>query len=120
VWLVAARLSPSPTGIGTHRQLGFPACLSPILLGFPCPTCGMTTSFAHAVRLDFFRAFHAQPAGLALFFLVAAVFVQGGRALWTGSAEFLGSRVHPGRAMLVLLGILAVGWVYKLATFRPP
>ena len=47
---VAAWLEPSPTGIGTHQQLGLPPCTFWMLFGRPCPTCGMTTSWAHLVR----------------------------------------------------------------------
>ena len=43
--VIAAALSPSNAGHGTHRQLGLPACGWQTNMGLPCPTCGMTTSF---------------------------------------------------------------------------
>ena len=44
LWL-ATRLEPSPTGWGTHMQLGLPPCGFLVLTGRPCPSCGMTTAF---------------------------------------------------------------------------
>src|SRR6185503_8103051 len=47
---VAAWLTPSPTGIGTHQQLHMPQCGWIAIADLPCPTCGMTTAFAHAAH----------------------------------------------------------------------
>lgn len=38
--------------IRTHTQLGLPPCSAEVLLGKPCPACGMTTSFALLSRGD--------------------------------------------------------------------
>ena len=47
---IALRLDPYKDGKlwleGTHRQLGFPDCTFKVLAGLPCPSCGMSTSFA--------------------------------------------------------------------------
>ena len=59
--LVATRARPSPTGIGTHRQLGMERCQFEAQTGVPCPTCGMTTSYAHFVRGQWIAAFYVQP-----------------------------------------------------------
>lgn len=114
---VTGRLTPSPTGYGTHRQLGYPPCLMPLLTGYPCPTCGMTTAFAYAARGQFLRAFHAQPAGLALFF---ALFFAGLISLYmvcSGNDKFVALRAHPVPIILLAAGILLSGWAYKIATF---
>lgn len=50
-------LKPDGRLYGTHEQLGLPPCASRALLGIPCPSCGLTTSFA--------LMSHGQP-GLAL------------------------------------------------------
>src|ERR1051325_190260 len=63
VLLVAAKLDPSPAGHGTHTQFGLPACGWAVVLGHPCPTCGMTTAFAWAVRGRLVASFLAQPMG---------------------------------------------------------
>ncbi len=47
---VAAWLDPSPEGLGTHSQLSLPPCGWILTMDLPCPTCGMTTAFAHRVQ----------------------------------------------------------------------
>jgi len=75
VLVVAAFLVPNPQGLGTHTQLGQSACGFYERTGYPCPTCGMTTAFAHTVRGQIFQAFAVQPAGAlaALLCVVGAV-----------------------------------------------
>jgi hypothetical protein len=65
-FFVAARLEPDLRGLGTHQQLGFPPCTVREAFGVPCPSCGMTTSFAHFVRGQFLQAAQANAAGLLL------------------------------------------------------
>ncbi len=45
---IAAWLTPSPSGMGTHTQLNLPQCGWIVMMDLPCPTCGMTTAFAFA------------------------------------------------------------------------
>ena len=75
--VVAAFLKPNPQGLGTHKQLGKPACGFYVRTGYPCPTCGMTTAFAHTVRGQLYQAFAVQPAG-ALAALLCAIGAVGG------------------------------------------
>ena len=63
---LAGWLQPSARGYGTHQQLGLPPCSIQLLFGIPCPSCGMTTSFALFVRGQIPAAFQANPAGLYL------------------------------------------------------
>ncbi len=70
-FFVATRLEPDPEGFGTHRQLGLPPCTVREALGVPCPSCGMTTSFAHFVRGQWIQAAQANAAGLLLAVLCA-------------------------------------------------
>jgi len=63
VLLLASFVVPNPLGVGTHTQLGMPACGFYQWTGYPCITCGMTTAFAHVVRGNFIEAFTVQPAG---------------------------------------------------------
>lgn len=72
--MVAVELPPSPTGLGTHRQMGFPQCAWMTVAGIPCPTCGMTTSFSHFVRGNWVASFYVQPMGFVLALLTCAVF----------------------------------------------
>lgn len=48
--LTARWLEPAPRGFGTHRGLGLPRCTFVQLCGVRCPSCGMTTSWAHLTR----------------------------------------------------------------------
>ncbi len=68
--VVARSLHPSMTGMGTHLQLGLPPCRFLALTGLPCPSCGLTTSFAFAAHFQFQQALLASPFGLLLFFAV--------------------------------------------------
>jgi hypothetical protein len=62
----AFALKPDPTGCGTHRQLGLPPCTFQLVLGIPCPSCGMTTSWAHALRGQMLAALRANVGGTLL------------------------------------------------------
>jgi hypothetical protein len=56
----------------THTQLGLPECNFLRLTGLPCPSCGMSTSFALLVRGDLWNSLCANAVGtlLASFCLV--------------------------------------------------
>ncbi len=65
--LVLARsLQPNRSGVGTHQQLGLPPCSIVELWGVRCPSCGMTTSWAHLLRGEFRAAASANLAGAML------------------------------------------------------
>ena len=63
---VSRTLEPSPAGMGTHQQLGLPPCKAVMLLGIPCPTCGMTTSWSYFMRGQFIASWGANPGGFCL------------------------------------------------------
>ncbi|HHH29922.1 MAG TPA: DUF2752 domain-containing protein [Polyangiaceae bacterium] len=73
VLITAATLTPSVEGHGTHTQLGLPPCGFLVYTGYPCPGCGLTTSFSHMIRLEVLGAFHANPFGVLLFLCTAAI-----------------------------------------------
>jgi hypothetical protein len=122
VLAIALYLQPSPTGYGTHQQLGFgkyrlAPCGMLVATGYPCPTCGMTTAFAHTVRGQFLGAIWAQPSGflLALATMVTAVasaitLVRGRNPLWP-----LILYVTPYRLFATLLILLFGGWLFRIA-----
>ncbi|MBN1512054.1 MAG: DUF2752 domain-containing protein [Phycisphaerae bacterium] len=112
---LAAYLTPDPSGVGTHRQLGFPTCGLILTTGLPCPTCGMTTAFAHAVRGHLLAAFAAQPFGAVLALAtMAAVCVEVG-VLWTGRARRVNwYRVSPGWTVFGVLLFMGLAWGYKI------
>src|SRR5687768_6027839 len=67
--VLAAILTPSERGVGTHRQLGLPECTFLWVTGFPCPFCGMTTSWTHAAHGDVLRSITTQPMGFVFFLM---------------------------------------------------
>jgi hypothetical protein len=69
---LATRLSPNPSGMGTHQQLGLPPCTVVRWFGIRCPSCGMTTAWSHFTRGQMMQAIRAS-AGGTLLALVAAV-----------------------------------------------
>lgn len=73
VLVTAALLTPSAEGHGTHTQLGLPPCGFLVYTGYPCPGCGLTTAFAHMIRLEVLGAFHSNPFGILLFCCTVAL-----------------------------------------------
>lgn len=117
------QLVPDPTGMGTHHQMGLGTCTILSMTGWPCPTCGMTTTFALAADGRLLAAFVNQPFGFALFLGTAL-------AAGLGLADLLVPRRRLRRvgawvwaregivALALLLGML-LGWVWKLALVQP-
>ena len=119
VLTMARWLSPSPNGWGTHQQLGLPPCFFHQMTGIPCPTCGMTTSFAHTVRLHFYEAFITQPFGLLACLLTMAllplsVLLMQRRVPWMKVLTARGSNA----VMYLLVALFVLAWVYKIWAMR--
>lgn len=71
VFVLAALINPYETdgtarNMGTHKQLGLADCGFLVVTGLPCPSCGMTTSFALLVRGDLINSLRANTAGTLL------------------------------------------------------
>jgi hypothetical protein len=80
VFAIAAWLNPynadgSPRNMATHTNLGLPPCNFVELTGKPCPSCGMTTSFALLVRGDVGNSLNANWVGTILAATWAALLV---------------------------------------------
>jgi hypothetical protein len=115
---LSALITPSAEGHGTHTQLGLPPCGFAMAFNRPCPTCGMTTSFAHAVRGELGSAVVAQPFGAALAIAASIVFWLCLHTAVTGSR--VASMLVGLLATRVLWGIAAAAaaaWVYKWVTW---
>jgi hypothetical protein len=69
LYLAGVVLSPDNRGIGTHEQLGLPACGFVEIAGGPCPSCGFTTTFTLAAHFRPIDAIVNQPFGAFLFVL---------------------------------------------------
>ncbi|TVQ30409.1 MAG: DUF2752 domain-containing protein [Phycisphaeraceae bacterium] len=118
VLTAAAWAEPSPDGHGTHRQFGLPPCNWVAAFDFPCFTCGMTTSFAHAADGDLPGSFLTQPMGAVLALLTASAFWIALHVAATGSrlGRLAGALIHPAVLTLAGLGLLAA-WGYKVMTW---
>lgn len=57
----------------THLQIGLPPCTFRYLTGVPCPSCGMTTSFALLMRADLENSLRANAVGTLLAVFCLAV-----------------------------------------------
>ncbi len=119
VFLAALWVTPSESGVGTHHQLGLPTCGWIVAADLPCPTCGMTTSFSHAVRGQFFQSLFAQPFGLVL--AIITLFM-GAISLFTavtGHSLALIWMPFCSRKYIILLGTLALlAWGFKILAYR--
>ncbi len=120
LFVVAAWLNPyyadgSARRMETHRELGLPECTFKRITHLPCPSCGMTTSFALTIRGDLVNGVQANSVGvlLALFLLavipwcVASAVCE--RPLFVRSVE---------RTLMVivfsLMGLMLLRWVLYL------
>lgn len=115
---VAAYLNPDSRGLGTHEQLGvigLKECTFLVSTGYPCATCGMTTSFAHAAEGNLRASFLAQPFGFLLALASATGFWIALHVAVTGSRAAQPFRVllRP-RPLWMLAGLLVSAWAYKL------
>lgn len=94
VFGVAAYLNPyGPDGaartMATHTQLGLPPCNMVSLTGKPCPTCGMSTSFALLVRGDVRASLAANWVGTVTALSWAAILVWAVASLAAGRMLFI-------------------------------
>ncbi len=86
VFAVAAWLKPydangMPLTMAAHTQLGMAPCNFVVLFNRPCPTCGMTTSFALLMHGDVLASLRANPGGTLLAF---GLMVFAPWCLWAG------------------------------------
>lgn len=119
VLIVAASLRPSPSGVGTHRQLGMSVCGWIASIDRPCPTCGMTTAFACAANRRPVDSFRAQPFAAVGAVVAAAVFWGAAHvALFGSRLGFIAARVFLRPRVLWPVGVAwAASWVYKVVTY---
>ena len=115
MFATAAVLTPDSRGHGTHEQLGLPPCTFATLVGVPCPTCGMTTSWCHLMHGHGIAAMRTHASGtlLGLAAMVACVWTMAFAA--TGKTYIVPPRertlfwVAGGFGLLVL-----VEWLVRL------
>lgn len=113
VLLVAVELPPSATGEGTHTRMGLQKCEWLQRVGVPCPTCGMTTSFAWFARGNWLASFYVQPMGFLLALLTGGIFWAGlYMALTGGPLQRLLRQIPMNKVLVAMIafGIIAWGW----------
>ena len=111
--LAASAVHPSPAGVGTHTDLGFYQCQFLDRTGVPCPSCGMTTSFAWFVRGHLLGSLYVQPMGLVLACLAVTAFWGGLYIAVTGRPIHRLLSAASGHYYLIALfsvGLLAWAW----------
>lgn len=116
--VVARVLRPSAEGVGTHQQLGLPPCTFLWATGFPCPFCGMTTSWAHAARFDVIGSIRTQPMGFVLFAVAVGLALLLLLRAAKGTPRFDPQRFLssiPSNAWWGSLAALLLAWAYKTA-----
>jgi hypothetical protein len=114
VLLVAGSLRPEPGGVGTHEQLNLPACSFLVRTGWPCPTCGLTTSLAAMAHGDVALACRAQPFGVVAFLVLVAAALAGGVEALSWRPVFSFPRPRAWWALAAGGGLIG-GWAIKLA-----
>jgi len=116
---IAAWLSPSADGVGTHKQLGLPQCGWILAADLPCPTCGMTTAFSYAVRGKLVTAFKTQPFGMILAVFVVIIGIIALIIAFTGHPKTaFWYRWMTTKTLFIIAGLAVFAWVYKILAHR--
>lgn len=115
VFVTALRVQPDPSGIGSHESLGLAPCQFAWRTGLPCPSCGMTTSFAWFVRGRLLASFYVQPMGFLLAIFTGFFFWIGLYLAVTGKSAARLVRMLPARGLLVaFFSIMILAWAWKI------
>jgi hypothetical protein len=111
----ARTLNPDPRGFGTHEQLGLAPCWFTAVTGWPCPTCGMTTAWALAMRGNVLAACSANAGGAVLFVMMTLA------ALWAWASALAGRLIGRNWPRWFLwmgtawLAVAVLDWARRLA-----
>ena len=115
VLVTAAVIAPDRSGMETHRQLGLAECQFLRTSGIPCPSCGMTTSFAWFVRGNVLASLYVQPMGTLLAMGAAVTFWAALYIAATGKPVHRLASLLPGYYfVLVPMGVAIAAWGWKI------
>ena len=110
---LVAWLTPEVGGVGTHRQLGLPKCSFLAQTGYPCPTCGLTTSVSAMAHGRFVLAAGSHPFGVVLF--IGLVVLASAAAVEVLTGQSVLSRLgRPAWWVWAFVIGIPAGWVLKL------
>ncbi|MCC7406942.1 MAG: DUF2752 domain-containing protein [Phycisphaeraceae bacterium] len=113
---VALYLTPDPSGIGTHTELGLAPCAWLGTTGLPCATCGMTTATSLAAHGRLIHALVTQPAAALLALACAMHLLLCAYAVATGADILTPLRRLPRPRTLVIVGLVVLAaWIYTLS-----
>jgi hypothetical protein len=121
VFAIAVRLNPyeadgAARRMETHRQLGLPPCTFYAVTNYPCPACGMTTSFSLLMHGSVLGALQANCVGALLATFCLLFIPWGVVGAVRGQAPFI--RSLEGALMvvvLVLLTLMMLRWAIVVA-----
>ncbi len=112
--IIAWQLDPrGAKGYGTAQQLDLPPCGMLVKTGYPCPSCGMTTSVSATAHGKLLTALEAQPFGVVLFAAAVALALLGATQALTGR-NCLGKRGPRWWWLWAGLAGMFVGWGWVL------
>jgi hypothetical protein len=106
---------------GTHQQIGLPPCTVYVLTGWPCPGCGLTTSFSHLMHGNVVHSLRANPIGTFMATLCGLL------APWLLLSAVTGRRLGIGeysdwscRLIVTLVVLLFLQWAVRLGLQGKP
>ena len=120
VLLAAWHLQPEGLPLGAETQLSLPVCALQERTGYPCPTCGMTTAWAQAVRGNLLEAFRANMAaavlalGSALGALAGLGIAVGGRRFYDRIVRPVLGLLRPRQWLYAGLGLIVLAWWWNV------
>jgi hypothetical protein len=116
VFAIAIWLNPyddhgQPRRLETHLQLGLPPCTFYEMTGIPCPSCGMTTSFALLLHGDVVNSLRANAVGTALAAFCLGLIPWGLASGVRGRLYFIRSLERAlTRTVLIFVALLLLRW----------
>jgi hypothetical protein len=115
VWLKPYDADGRPLRMQTHQQLGLPPCSFYTLTTVPCPSCGMTTSFALFVRGDLLNSLRANAAGTLLAVLCLLLIPWSVASVLRGRTVCIRSVERTITVFVLLfLGVMLIRWAIVL------
>lgn len=115
VLVTAVMVRPNAGGTATHIQLGLGECQMLRTSNLPCPSCGMTTSFAWFVRGNIPASLYVQPMGTLLAAGAGITFWVALYVAFTGKPVYRLMRGLPASYyVLVPVGLAIAAWGWKI------